>query len=547
MKAKFDKAALQTFFLQHVEKFILVLIVLGFFAFVWGAISHKGYQGTPGELETAARRAKEHILETPAAKGDLKVVDYSRIVAGVTDRSQKRIASEPYALATLLDPPIFEAPQLRGEPKVLAVRELRGAADLGAFNMRVGDRGETRGQRWVVITGVVPVAEQAEAYLKTFRGNHLDTDVPKYYHYWVERAEVPPGGGDLTYTQLNVMAALEVQKRWAGGGHEREVVPMNFVQERLVFPLGPRTDAEWNDKVAHPPEIALKTAIAAPDQPSPGPTPTAPGTKPDLPPGDMPPMPNAPSAQASAPAPAAEKSAASASNQYLLFRFFDFDVKPGAQYRYRVKLLLVNPNLGVETRRLEQADLAKKKVIESDWSEPTPVIAVPRDDRMRVLAAKPATVRADPTATLLLMKWQEDTGTQIVMGKDPKAPVAVQRGQLLNIDLDMKADAAPSESTDLSAIDNPPPAAKSKSAGRKITFNVNMLLLDIRGGDKLPGPSRDQSNTEPGELLLQDVDGSLVVRSELDVPSDIDQAGAVKAAPAEGEPAAGGGLLNLNP
>ena len=70
--------------------------------------------------------------------------------------------------------------------------------------------------------------------------------------------------------------------------------------------------------------------------------------------------------------------------KYILLRFFDFTVKPGAAYRYQVKLVLKNPNYKVEPRYLADSKSAASQAIESPWSEPTGAIVVPPD--IRILA-----------------------------------------------------------------------------------------------------------------------------------------------------------------
>jgi hypothetical protein len=52
---------------------------------------------------------------------------------------------------------------------------------------------------------------------------------------------------------------------------------------------------------------------------------------------------------------------------------------------------------------------------------------------------------------------------------------------------------------------------KDKDSGPRINFKSDALLLDIRGGAKW-----GNQTFEPGELLVLDWDGRLVVRSEID-------------------------------
>ncbi len=67
---------------------------------------------------------------------------------------------------------------------------------------------------------------------------------------------------------------------------------------------------------------------------------------------------------------------------YKLFRFVDLTAEPGKTYRYRVQILLYNPNFALSQDCLDpkaiQAGTDKKRLAESTWIE-TPAITAPRD------------------------------------------------------------------------------------------------------------------------------------------------------------------------
>jgi len=521
MKVKLDQKAVVDFLLRHVEKLVMCGIVFCFLGLAFGAVVRPKYTNKPDNLLDAAKRADDHIKATPRDRDKHKVVDY----AAIAERSQKPLEDKPYALAIILDPPLFAKPIKRPKPPTFPVEQLRGTAGLGAFNFRAeaapaGGTGQaapgtgaTVGQRWIVITGVVPLAKQAEAYDQCFKGNREETDVPEYYHCWVERADVTSAGDEAEpkWTPVNVMAARSIEKRWASP--LPELVNEQFVRDRLVFPLGPLVGRPWGDEVAHLPEIPLGTVTpeAAPEEPAkPTPSPTQ---QPDLPTTDLPPAPPAARPQAGAgrregePAEREEesaepgkkkpagKAAGPAGMQYVLFRFFDFDVQPGRAYQYRVKLLLKNPNYGLEIRRLESADLAKDPWIANlNWSEPSAPIQVPRDDRLRVVSVKPPS-RSEPVATVEALKWLHGQGVQV------SEQFQAVRGQLLNF-------IAGGQGT---------PGSRGKAGkptGPAVNFETGLLLLDMRGGERFR--DRDRGSVEPGEVLLLDQDGSLTVKSELD-------------------------------
>lgn len=61
------------------------------------------------------------------------------------------------------------------------------------------------------------------------------------------------------------------------------------------------------------------------------------------------------------------------SARYVLFRYFDFDVKTGHSYRYRVRIVAANP---VFMEKMFPPELAKGETRESPWSELSPVVTV---------------------------------------------------------------------------------------------------------------------------------------------------------------------------
>jgi hypothetical protein len=63
--------------------------------------------------------------------------------------------------------------------------------------------------------------------------------------------------------------------------------------------------------------------------------------------------------------------------EFRLFRFVDTTVKPGQQYRYRVRLSVHNPNFGIDRRHLADATAAKGELLTSKESNETPPVVVP--------------------------------------------------------------------------------------------------------------------------------------------------------------------------
>lgn len=225
---------------------------------------------------------------------------------------------------------------------------------------------------------------------------------------------------------------------------------------------------------------------------------------------------------------------------YLLLRFFDFEVEAGKYYRYRVKLLVDNPNYGLPPRVLAQPDLAQPKWLEAEWSEPSAVVNVPLDSQVLIVSASPKVTQGETLAKLLVVRFDMDTGIEAF-----KEFEDVPRGQWLNY-LKQEFDRAAAgfgapvfpgmgpmgamyPSSDVTAMGAPgmltpgmpgAPGARKPAAGEKeekeyVDYITDCLLLDVAGGANLPGREREKL-TEPGRLLLMDKDGNLLVRNEID-------------------------------
>jgi hypothetical protein len=546
MKAKMslDKKAIQGFFLRHVEKMVLFVIVVVFLGLAYGAATHSSYERKPQELQDAAQRAEDNIeqIKQPVAPDWAKVNPYPE----VAKQSRKAVSESTYVWRHAVDTEIWPPVPRRTTPPLFAAEAVKGTAGVGGFLMKAGGSGQQQvGQRWIVVTGLVPAAKQVEAYAETFKDlKRPESDTPRYFHYWVERAEMFGDARDANpnWTQINVLAAKQVQNNWATA--PQEAVAATYIHEPLVFPLGPLMTASWGDEVAHPPEIPLASATT-----SPAPV-AAPVAKPGAPasdvPQDMPPgaakpadlPPTAPATPAAAPgaaAPAAAGGAAVAGAptgaaapagegetageghghmadlanvKYLLVRFFDFTVEPGKRYAYRVKLLLKNPNEKVEARYLTDPKLAELTYLETEWSDPSTPVFVPRDDRL--LAGPARLLRGEPLATVTLVKWMADRGTE------SSHQFEISRGKLANLSSEATGVAETEEGSADGALlapsDEEKPAAKRKkdSSGPTITYRTDALLVDVHGGEKWRGQT-----TEPAELLLVDYDGRLVVHDEL--------------------------------
>lgn len=107
--------------------------------------------------------------------------------------------------------------------------------------------------------------------------------------------------------------------------------------------------------------------------------------------------------------------------EHLLFRFFDFDVEPGATYCYRVRLEVLNPNFGLDIEEVANPELVKNKTVWTDWSQVVwedeaskrkgvAMGTVPADVEYFVESAEPDRSGA-PEVEMKVFQWMPELGT----------------------------------------------------------------------------------------------------------------------------------------
>jgi len=191
-----------------------------------------------------------------------------------------------------------------------------------------------------------------------------------------------------------------------------------------------------------------------------------------------------------------------------LFRFIDLTAEPGKTYRYRIQLVVNNPNFGLLPDCLLDANTAKVQTLSSDWAVTAPV-AIPRDWRLladsvsvtvpgksepkaklavlAIVKAKPATegVSTPLTSDVPLEALKELFGTN----------EAIPMGGI--VDLHLAFD---------KVVDVPEGGLYRKVENVNIDTDQTMLL-DLRNDDPLGMNPRSKG---PTEMLFMDTSGRLV-------------------------------------
>ena len=553
MKAKisFNKQAVQEFLLLNVEKIVFGVVMLLFVLLVYGAMGRESYEKTPANLQSAAENARRNWENTPPGKDengeDIPPADDPG--ARIDEISSNKIDPTLYKLAAPPLPPLFLDIQV-DLPPVLALAGLRGMPGIGAVRMSTAEAdggteepagpglsaSSVAGLRWVVLTGKVPNAEWSSRWIAHYRDSELPAPLPEshYFYYYVERAEVTDPAvdpDDLNWIRLNLGEALGMYKTF--DGEQEEVVPAQFLlssvdQIKLVMPLPPLVDTnraansridllnptspwEGDGSIASPPEIPATDNSDESEDPA-----WEPGGPEDRP-GEIvnpfnraQPDPDDPGTEGGGePVPEVDSG-------YLLFRYFDFSVLPGKQYRYRVQLKMRNPNFGQDPRHLTDPADAELRFLPKEREEKwdlTEIVYVPRDTRLLAgsVKASPPTQRfvKEPSAKMLLVTFAMQTG------RYAHREIDVTRGLIANKLASSSPRTSPRGQPEETEGFGPLESETAVPVAAEVDFITDALILDLRGGESLTLPSKDKVVT-PGEILILSVDGRLIVHREMD-------------------------------
>jgi hypothetical protein len=538
-KISFDKKSIGNLFLEHAEKAALGLFVLVFAAIIYGAVAQREkFDKDPKDLVDKSANARRslagerperlnELLKNQQARDDKG--DYKKVAGEIADFNKQGVSVKPYECPIALDKSLFGQKGKRGQPELVGAEELRAAADLGVFMVtenpaaapqpgrpnpgffggpaRTFGNAVPRGKHWVVITGLVPFEKQSEAYRNAFRdalAYDPANDVPAYVDFNVQRAEINSPADDKNPNFSKIFAFTEAVKETTKDWSQTlpEVVDSKCVDSAaLTFPLGPLQNRQWSENVAHD-KIPLLNPY---------------GTRGDAIDGDNAGRNGNPSINRAEEAarrdprltqgrqvrPGNDSNAVG----YKLLRFFDFTVEPGKSYKYKMCLVLKNPNYGIDPGKLEKADFAKEKTLSTPFSDPTARIDVPKDTQVLVGAAKPDDLSPGKFPVVLLT-WVKRTGRS---GYYPLS--TVDRGQVLNFS-NVKIDPV---------LETPSPATPD-TEDIKSDLISDAVVLDMDGGNRLVG--KDRKLTAPRDLLLMVLNGkttTLMIRDEMDDSAEVNR------------------------
>ncbi len=417
---------------------------------------------------------------------------------------------------------------------------------------------------FVAVKALVPYEKQFEEFERSLEGPFYDAgrDMPRYIYIWVERAEVTEDpDAPLAWTQLETWRAERIAEQY--GGVVRETAELKYVDnKKICHPVPPVLMHPLDQLLVHS-ELPKRSTEAPKQQVSEEGDPleepgadlpsgdfpsgrrggaTRPGVGMNMPPGMnggmvppgmdgmdgmggmedgmTPPGMDPAEGGMAMPGYGSTPGAAFEVPKFKLVRFFDFSVKPGKSYKYRVKLFVEDPNnpnpdgryvapskrmLAPEVvTRLDDPNRNKKEFWRTtEWSDPSEAVKVPTPGELLAGAVTPGkTGKLDDQvvqleedqAKLAPVVWDRKRAVDVPAERD------VYRGTMLNFTQDAEV---------------VHPISLIVKLLKDFEFKTDAMVVDLRGGDELPGDG-DEKLTAPGEIAVIDGNGKLIVRNELD-------------------------------
>ncbi len=557
------------FLSEHVEKLVLVLIAVVSLYLVYIGFSKEPLGTDPDAVQSAVRNAQSRINSGTWA--EVKQDRFPEPDNFDQQATQDTISIDPaaYDLSKPFHSRLQQRSKRRSDPELLAPFDVEVKSGYGAIAIRSPDqdagiaslvqgnspdlrplpgnlRGSGRGEVqlggtyeerfFVALTGLVPYKQQFDLYQEAFKGaseHDLDRDVPKYMGLMIERAEVQPDGTLSEWEKIDTLTGMiQEPTRWEGRPEER--AETSHLLPGLMMPLPPlvlRDVSQWSVHSTVPLAVMDRgqsrgEGRAAEGEPREGDTgqPLSWGDRGSLGgrgEGGGAPMRNE-GRDSRTPMTEGGGNQYSEEAQPLLqvdngmLRYFDFTVKPGGLYQYRVQALLEDPNnpmegpkpssSSCETDVLVRRQAATEPLRSTPWSEPSPAIRVPTGSVILADAVEaPSEIGVgpgrrikvsrrptdEPSAKLLTLTWRPSGPFDVPVSLD------VSRGAVLN-----------GAVAEIEAID--PSVGKVRKL-KDYNYATNAMVLDIYGGFKLGSTDL----TAPGFVLVMTGEGQLKVRSEV--------------------------------
>lgn len=204
------------------------------------------------------------------------------------------------------------------------------------------------------------------------------------------------------------------------------------------------------------------------------------------------------------------KERVSAAGRLLLFRYIDFDVQPGTSYRYRVKLVLNNPNANLPVEAVIHPSVVEGEYRETPWSEPSEVAYVEPDVKYFLTEADPGRGFTMDEASFYVYQWNSDSGTP--MATNLKVQVGEYIGGETKYEL-IRPAAGTFEEEEV------------KFTSKDILLDVDPIeQFDTKFNSDLQFPDKSYGKIQVASLaLMADENGKLVIKDPISETREIDK------------------------
>ncbi|HKM52913.1 MAG TPA: hypothetical protein VJY33_05840, partial [Isosphaeraceae bacterium] len=181
----------------------------------------------------------------------------------------------------------------------------------------------------------------------------------------------------------------------------------------------------------------------------------------------------------------------------VMIRALDFTTLPDSTYRYRVRIVVFNPNHNREDVISTAVDTKSTELV-GPWSEPTDEVTMPADISAYALSLLPS-AKSDTKVNFQVIRFDANTGVTI------PHKFAASVGEIIG---------------EVSSADIPTSEGTGKQI-RAVDFNTRQIVLDVRGGlQPLPPGFPGGPLEHPALTLLLRPDGSVLARSQADDLND---------------------------
>lgn len=480
---------LKTLGTQHVEKLAFALCLMIAAGFLWSSLTSEVYSFSPEELVSGAKIIEGRMNgddpgpPLPPGPGPFGIPpldgDYGFDQPWFRYPVEQVVRVRTLQLLPLenLKASFGRAPFQYTRVPPAPVRPVRGApvaqAPVGP-GLPQGDF--TEGRRYVVLTGLIPWRDQQEIFdrLPLFHNMPASKNELRYEGFVVERAEVRPATPD-TWQVLDLQSLSDEIARWTR--EQPEFADDLATLPGMAVPLAPRV-VPWTAAEVVPQGIPLRgereeVQVDQPVRPR----------RPFHPWNPQQAINNRNVVQA------APRQAVGLPNR--MFRVFDFTVEPEKQYRYRVRLVVQNPNFGMHPGFLKSPDLAKNSFELAPASLPSDALSIPRDWQLLTGPYKPASPALPGEVRMGVEIWDPATGADAV------GMLRVNLGQVLNTNLKVRY-------RNPLAIDREQPPLE-----KELKLTTGTMLVDVFEDVLLPKERPNAPRVHACEVLLLESSGNL--------------------------------------